>query len=265
LILDHLPRVEHVLTRVAEHLPSHVDREDLREAGAMGLIGAADRFDPGRNVRFHTYAKMRICGAMLDLLRSADWLPRSVRSKLRRVARVSAELEQEVSRPPTSAEICGRTGLAAQKLAELKSAGAHTFVSLDAPPPAGRLEGEEAVAQHERRDSGLQPLDYAVLEEDKSRLAGAILRLSSIEQLAIRCYYFEQLALHEIGATLHVTVSRACQIHRAALKRLTDDLASNADCGAMAVGGPENPGVFVGRLKKDETFANKFDSAHLVV
>ena len=237
LILDHLPLVKHVLSRVAAHLPPHVDREDLLQAGTLGLIDATDRFEPGRNVPFHTYAMTRIRGAMLDVLRSADWLPRSVRSALRRVACISAELEQEVSRPPTSAEICSRTGLAAQDLAQLKFAGAHAFFSLDALPPAGGSDGTCAVAQHERRDSALQPPDCAALEENKSRLAGAILRLSRTEQLVIRRYYFERLALHEIAAILHLTDSRACQIHRAALKRLAGNLAPKADYGAAAVSG----------------------------
>jgi RNA polymerase sigma factor for flagellar operon FliA len=237
LILDHLPLVKYVLSRVAAHLPSHIDRDDLLEAGTLGLIDAADRFDPGRKVRFHTYAMPRIHGAMLDLLRSADWLPRVVRSALRRVARISAELEQQVSRPPTSAEICSRMGLTAQRLAELNFAGAHAFFSLDAPSPAGGLDGKYVVAQYERCDSALQPPDYAALEENKSRLAGAILRLPRSEQMVIRRYYFGRLALHEISAILHVTVSRVCQIHRAALKRLAGDMASNADYGATADGG----------------------------
>jgi RNA polymerase sigma factor FliA len=265
LILDHLPLVKHVLSHVAAHLPTHVDREDLLQAGTLGLIDATDRFDPGRNVRFHTYAMMRIRGAMLDLLRSADWLPRSVRSKLRRVASISAKLEQEVSRPPTSAEICGRTGLAAQDLADLKFAGARAFFSLNALPLTGGLDGEYAVAQHERRDSGLQPPDCVALEENKSRLAGAILRLPKTEQVVVRRYYFERLALHEIGDILHVTVSRACQIHRAALKRLAGDLTSNADYGATAVGAGENLGVSMERLRKDDMSMNKFDSAHQAV
>ena len=224
LILDHLPLVKHVLGRVAAHLPTHVDRSDLLEAGTLGLIDAADRFDPARNVRFHTYAMTRIRGAMLDALRSDDWLPRSVRSELARVARASAQLEQEVHRSPTSAEICSRTGLAAEDLADLKVAGAHAFYSLDELPLSASPDGEYAVAQHERRDSALQPLDHASLEEEKSRLAEAILRLTKTERLVITLYYFERLALREIGAILRVTDSRVCQIHRAALKRLACDL-----------------------------------------
>jgi RNA polymerase sigma factor for flagellar operon FliA len=264
LILDHLPLVKHILSRVAAHLPSHVDREDLLEAGTLGLIHAVDHFNPGRNVRFPTYALTRIRGAMLDALRSADWLPRSVRSELRRIARISAKLKQEVNRPPTSAEICERTGLAARDLAELEFAGANAFFSLDALPLAGGFSGEYAAAQHQRRDSSLQPLACAALEEEKSRLAGAILRLSRIERLVIKRYYFERLKLHEIGAILHVTASRACQIHRAALKRLAGDLTSNADYGATAVGGQENLAAFAERSKEGETRMNKLDSGHRV-
>ena len=225
LILGHLPLVKYVLGRVAMRLPPHVDRGDLLDAGALGLVAAADRFEPARNVRFHTYAVTRIRGAMLDALRSDDWLPRSVRSELGRVARASAQLEQEVHRSPTSAEVCNRTGLAAQDLADLKGAGAHAFYSLDDLSFSSSPDGERALTQHERRDPALQPLDHASLEEEKSRLAEAILHLTKTERLVITLYYFERLPLREIGAVLHVTDSRVCQIHRAALKRLADDLA----------------------------------------
>jgi RNA polymerase sigma factor for flagellar operon FliA len=224
LILGHLPLVKHVLGRVAAHLPAHVDRSDLLEAGTLGLIDAADRFDPARNVRFHTYAMTRIRGAMLDSLRSADWLPRSVRSELVRVARASAQLEQEVHRSPTTAELCDRTGLAVQDLADLKGAGSRAFYSLDEFSFAPSTDGGQAVAQRERRDPALQPLDHAALEEEKSRLAEALLRLTKTEQQVITLYYFERLALREIGAILRVTDSRVCQIHRAALKHLANDL-----------------------------------------
>ncbi|MGO8705777.1 MAG: FliA/WhiG family RNA polymerase sigma factor [Candidatus Brocadiia bacterium] len=224
LILSHLPLVKYVLARVAAHLPAHVDRGDLLEAGAVGLIDAADRFDPARNVRFHTYAVTRIRGAMLDALRSDDWLPRSVRSELTRVARASAEIEQEVHRAPTSAEVCSRTGIAEQDLSELQDAGSRAFYSLDELPLSASADGEPALAQHEERDPALKPLDHASLEEEKSRLAEAILRLTKTERLVITLYYFERLALREIGAILHVTDSRVCQIHRAALKSLAKDL-----------------------------------------
>jgi RNA polymerase sigma factor for flagellar operon FliA len=214
-----------VLNRVAAHLPAHVDRGDLLEAGTLGLIDAADRFDPARNVRFHTYAMNRIRGAMLDSLRSDDWLPRSVRSELVRVARASAQLEQEVHRSPTSEELCRRTGLGAQELAALKGAGSRAFYSLDELPSSASADGGQAIAQHERRDPALQPLDHAALEEEKGRLSQAILRLRKTERLVITLYYFERMALREIGAVLHVTDSRVCQIHRQALKRLADELA----------------------------------------
>jgi RNA polymerase sigma factor for flagellar operon FliA len=225
LILGHLPLVKYVLGRVAVRLPPHVDRGDLLDAGALGLVAAADRFDPARNVRFHTYAMSRIRGAMLDALRSDDWLPRSVRSKLGRLARANAQLEQEVHRSPTSAEVCDRTGLAEQDLADLKDASAHAFYSLDDLPFSARPEGERALAQNERSDPALQPLDHASLEEEKSRLAEAMLRLTNTERLVITLYYFDRRPLREIGAILHVTDSRVCQIHRAALKRLADELA----------------------------------------
>src|SRR5208283_4032500 len=111
----------------AAHFPPHVDRADLLAAGKLGLIDAADRYDPSRNVRFQTYAMPRIRGAMLDAMRSEDWLPRSVRSGLGCIARVSAQLEQEAGRPPTTAEISRRAGLEEQDVTRLKDASVCAF------------------------------------------------------------------------------------------------------------------------------------------
>jgi len=110
LILDHLPLVKHVLGRVASRLPAHVDRSDLLEAGTLGLIDAADRFDPRAERALPHLRHVADPRSMLDALRADDWLPRSVRSELGRVARISAKIEQESSRAPTSAEICSRAG-----------------------------------------------------------------------------------------------------------------------------------------------------------
>jgi len=109
----------------------------------------------------------------------------------------------------------------------LRVAGGHAFYSLDDLPMAGALDGECAVAQHEHHDVRLQPLAHASLQEEKSRLADAILRLTKTERLVITLYYFERLPLREIGAVLHVTDSRVCQIHRAALRRLATDLTES--------------------------------------
>ncbi len=228
LILDHLPLVNHVLSHVGAYLPPHVDRGDLRQVGTLGLIHAADRFDPGRHVRFSTYAMSRIRGAMLDALRSADWAPRSVRRELVRVSRAGAQIAQEVSGPPTAAEIAKRTGLVVEDVARLKgSPRVHGFYPLStAHQPL--LDGMGRALAHDCQDHAPLPPDLAILEEEKTRLADAILRLSRRQRLVITLYYFERLPLCEVGAALGVTASRACQIHRAALKYLRRALSHHA-------------------------------------
>jgi len=219
LILANLPLVNHVLSAVAAHFPPHVDRSDLLEAGTLGLIDAADHYDPRRNVRFQTYAISRIRGAMLDALRSEDWLPRSVRSGLGCISRASAELEQEAGRPATTAEISRRAGLEEQDVGRLKEAAGRAFYSLDDPPQTA-VPQSDAWMWNGPHDRALQPSDHAIREEETARLAEAILRLTKNERLVITLYYFERLPLREIAAELHVTDSRVCQIHRATLRRL---------------------------------------------
>lgn len=224
LIVDHLPLVKHVLARLSATLPAHVDRDDLLEAGMLGLIDATDRFDPKRNVRFHTYALSRIRGAMLDSLRGADWLPRSVRSELARINEAREQIEQQCGRQPTMSEVTRSLGLRDRKAARLARASTNcVFHSLD-ELPHGTLEDENE-ALHSRQDSFSQPLDRAVLEEEKERLAAAVGRLPKTERLVISLYYFEQMPLREIAGILRVTDSRVCQIHRIALKRLHGVLA----------------------------------------
>ena len=233
LVLDHLPLVKRVLKGLAPRLPRHVDREDLLEAGAVGLLDATSRFNPNRNVRFHTYAVSRIRGAMLDSLRNEDWLPRSTRTALTRLAKAREELEQKRGRPATYEEVSKRLGLGEKKLARLARASDNcVFYSLNDLFHSG--EGEDASAALATRDRAASPVDHAVLEEQKQRLAAAIRGLPQSERLVITLYYFEQLRLRAIADTLRVTESRACQIHRAALARLQRVMAEPESPRAVA-------------------------------
>jgi RNA polymerase sigma factor for flagellar operon FliA len=219
LILDHLPLVKCVLKGLAPRLPRHVDREDLLEAGALGLLDATHRFNPSRNVRFQTYAVSRIRGAMLDSLRNEDWLPRSTRTALTRLAEARAQLEQKRGRPATTAEASKHLGFGEKKLARLARASENcVFYSLNDRFHSGEREDTDAALAAE--DRAASPVDQAALEEQKQRLAAAMRGLPQSERLVITLYYFEQLRLRTIAETLRVTESRACQIHRAALARL---------------------------------------------
>jgi len=224
IVTKHLPLVKHVLDRLAYRLPRHVDREDLLEAGVLGLLDAADRFDPKRNVRFSTYAISRIRGAMIDALRDEDWLPRSMRSEITLMKEARAELEQENSRPPTMKELSERTGVRERKLQKLACASTNScFQSLDTVMPSAVTEDHDPLST--RHDPAAHPAERAILVEDKQRLAGALLKLPDTERLVITLYYFENLRLHDIAKVLRVTDSRVCQIHRATLKHLHEMMA----------------------------------------
>ena len=223
-ITQNIGLVRHVLERTTRNLPRHVDRDDLYEAGMIGLLEAADRFDPSRQVRFSTYAVTRIRGAILDAMRAEDWLSRSLRSEVSAMDEAHAELEQEYGRPPSGEELCKHLDVASKKLNKLAQAsGSCIFQSFDSHGEGTSLESvEQAPASESQADS---PLDLAILSEDKERLAEAIGALPENERIVINLYYFEQLLLRDISQVLGVSDSRICQIHHAALRRLKNMMA----------------------------------------
>src|SRR5207249_9896774 len=106
LILEHMPQIKYIAQRISTKLPSHVELNDLIGAGVLGLLDAIEKFDPGRAVKFKTYAELRIKGAILDSLRNLDWAPRSLRKKSKDLEKVHKELEQRMGRPATEKEVC---------------------------------------------------------------------------------------------------------------------------------------------------------------
>jgi RNA polymerase sigma factor for flagellar operon FliA len=201
-----------------------VDRNDLMEAGTIGLIGATDRFKPDRNVRFHTYAVSRIRGAILDALRAEDWLPRSARSEIDRIESAREKIEQKDGKAPTNEAIAKHLGIREKKVNRLTCAARQAnFHSLD-DLPSGLLDREESGLQTKARTRN-DPESRVMFEEDKERLAAAIQDLPENERLVVSLYYFEQSPLREIAQVLGVTDSRVCQIHRLALRKLQRALA----------------------------------------
>lgn len=226
LILKHLPLVKHVLAHIARRLPPHVDREDLLEAGTLGLVSATERFEPTRKVQFHTFAMSRIRGAMLDALRNEDWLPRSARADAERIKSARQNIEQRTGRVVSDDTVAEELGMSRKKVGLLSRAAAQaTFCSLDDLPHGTTGENDEAFQA--RHGTFEMPTERAIFEEEKERMAGAIQELPQNERLVISLYYFEQLPLSQIAEVLGVTDSRVCQIHRMALKKLQRALAEH--------------------------------------
>ncbi len=230
LILKYSPLVRYVAGRVGVGLPPNVEQADLVSYGIFGLIDAIDKFDLERAIKFETYAISRIRGAIIDELRSMDWIPRSVRSKAREVERTYAELETELHRTPTEPEVADRMGIPLRELHQIFSQVSYVnVVALDELLGSGagaeKAEGMslgDTLADAKAED----PVLAFEGEETKFLLARAIDQLTEREKIVVTLYYYEGLTLAEIGRVLGVTESRICQMHTKAVLQLRTKLAA---------------------------------------
>lgn len=222
LIVHYAPLVRQVAGRVAVGLPPSVDPDDLHGYGIFGLMDAVDKFEPERGIKFETYAQARIRGAMIDGLRSDDWVPRSVRQKARELDRAVGKLEAELGRSATDDEIRRELGLTkAEYDALLVDVRGASLVSLD------DLLGQDADGEAPLRlgqlvkDEGTPEPGAAFEAEEVVRLlAEAIDDLPERERLIVTMYYYEELTLKEIGHVLGVSESRISQLHSRSMTRL---------------------------------------------
>ena len=217
LVVAYSPLVKFIAGRMASGLPSHVDEGDLVSYGLLGLIGAIERFDLDREIKFETFAVARIKGAIIDELRSLDWVPRSVRARARDVERAHAALEAELGRAPTDEEMSEKLEISVEDFREaLLQIANSSVLALDdlwtfADPDGSG--GQISVLDTIQDPNALDPESEAHTAELKDRLADAIESLPERERLVIALYYYENLTLREIGEVLGVTESRVLQLH----------------------------------------------------
>jgi RNA polymerase sigma factor for flagellar operon FliA len=230
LVVAYSPLVKYVSGRMASGLPAHVDEADLISYGLVGLINAIERFELEREIKFETYAITRIKGAIIDELRSLDWVPRSVRAKAREIERANAKLEHRLQRAPTDEEMAKELGVGVPDfLASLLQISNSTIAALDELWTVGDASGDQVSLLDTLQDPGApDPAAVMAQTELKDRVADAIARLPEREKLVVALYYYENLTLREIGEVLGVTESRISQLHTKAVlrlrSRLTDDL-----------------------------------------
>jgi RNA polymerase sigma factor FliA len=232
LILTYAPLVKYVAGRMSSALPAHVEEADLISYGLQGLIGAVERFDPGRQVKFETYAVARIKGSIIDELRSLDWVPRSVRARAREIERKSAELEHRLQRAPTDEELAGALNMTLEEF-ETAITQIHnsSIVALDEMWTVSS-GGEPLSLIDTIGDSRLtDPAALLDVTELRDTLADAIARLPDREKIVIALYYYDGLTLREIGEVLGVTESRVSQLHTKAILRLKGRLQGDGDTG----------------------------------
>ena len=226
LVVAYSPLVKYVSGRMAAGLPAHVEEADLISYGLVGLINAIERFDPERDVKFETYAITRIKGAIIDELRSLDWVPRSVRARARQIEKANAKLEHQLHRAPTDEEMAAELGISAEEFQDsLVQISNSTVAALDELWTVSDSSGDQVSLLDTLHDPDA-PDPAAVMDQTdlKDRVADAIARLPEREKLVIALYYYENLTLREIGEVLGVTESRVSQLHTKAVLRLRSRL-----------------------------------------
>ncbi|NLE73276.1 MAG: RNA polymerase sigma factor WhiG [Actinobacteria bacterium] len=231
LILAYSPLVKYVAGRMRSGLPAHVEEADLVSYGLLGLIGAIERFDPGRNIKFETYALSRVKGAIIDELRALDWVPRSVRHWARQVERSVTRLENQLGRAPSDEEIAADLEMSATELQDiLLQISNGSIVALDECWRMSGTEGDRISLMDTLEDgSAPDPSKALDLLSLKEHLANAIRRLPEREKIVIGLYYYEGLTLREIGEVLGVTESRVSQLHTKAILRLKGRVKDQLD------------------------------------
>ena len=229
LILTYAPLVKYVAGRLGSGLPAHVDDDDLVSYGLLGLMGAIERYDPDRDVKFETYAIARIKGSIIDELRAMDWVPRSVRARARDIERTIAELEARLGRAPNDEEISGKLGMTEDELNESLSEISRTSIAaLDELWTVSAGGDQIALIDTIEDTQGPNPQSALAETELREAIGEAIARLPEREKLVVTLYYYEELTLREIGEVLGVTESRVSQLHTKAVLRLKARLGGGA-------------------------------------
>lgn len=224
LILTYAPVVKWVAGRMRSALPPHVEESDLISYGLEGLISAIERYDPRREVRFETFAATRIKGAIIDELRTLDWVPRSVRARAREIERVAAELEHKLHRAPTEEELAQAMRLDIDDFrALITQISTSSIIALD--DNWNMSSGDAPHLMETLSDeSASDPALAADTTDMRDTLADAISRLPEREKAVVALYYYDNLTLREIGEVLGVTESRVSQLHTKAILRLKGSL-----------------------------------------
>lgn len=220
LIISHLPFAKKIARRMLYQLPGHVDRNDLMSAAIIGLILAAQRFDPTRDIKFTTFAEQRIRGTIIDELRSQDWLSRSLRDKYKTLEREFSSLEQSLGRDPTGEEVANAMGINLEDYFQLLG-DVHSLavISLDDSweDSSGSLFGLLDILENKAMTD---PRDQMIEQQTADILFDAINELPAKERQIVSCFYYEDRSLKQIGEVMNMNESTVCQLHGQAIMRL---------------------------------------------
>lgn len=223
IILKYAPLIKYVANRLALRLPPHIDLDDIVNSGVLGLIDAIEKFDESKGVQFKTYAEFRIKGAILDNLRSMDWVPRSVRKTATMIENTYVALEKKLQRHATDEEVAAELSITIEKFHEMLSqAGGVSLLSLEmiSNHDDARLKLIDCLTDSEETN----PLSVLKLEEFRNFVADTIKSLPEQEHMVVSLYYYDDLTMKEISKVLKLTESRVSQVHTKAILRLRSKL-----------------------------------------
>lgn len=224
ILIANLSLISYISERLAVSLPQSVELDDLKSLGILGLIDAIENYKPEKQVRFTSYAALRIKGSIIDGLRSLDWVPRSVRKKARDLEKCLHELEGELGRPASEKEMSEKLGISLSAYqALLEEVSPITFLSLN---DTVYEDDDQSISLGDVIEDAGNFGPHSMLErkEVKQLLVGGINALPEREKLVIALYYYEGLTLKEIGEVMQISESRVCQIHTEAMLRLRGKL-----------------------------------------
>jgi len=225
VIIKYSPMIKYVANRIAMRLPPHIEVDDLISVGVLGLMDAITKYDSSRGAKFKTYAEFRVRGAILDELRSLDWVPRSIRQKASKVDKVVQGLQAKLRRTPEDEEVAQEMGLSLDQFHEtLNETKSIPIFSLEDLGIAKESGDQQSLLDCLAGKADADPQTQVRLVELKEIIAKAIDALPEKERLMVSLYYYEELTMKEIGAVLDITESRVSQIHSKAVYRLRTKL-----------------------------------------
>lgn len=227
IVLQYAPVVKHIANRLAARLPANFQVDDLIQVGMIGLLEAIEKFDSKRGIKFKTYAEIRVRGAMLDDLRSKDWIPRSVRDNANKLEKAYSELRAQNIDHPTDKQLAKQLEIKPKELDTfLSKSRSIPLVSLDSAKSMGYEDDDMDILETIAPDEEEDPISNIIDSEAKEQLVEALGKLPEKEQLVLSLYYNEDMNLKEIGAVLGITESRASQLRTKAIGMLRSYMKS---------------------------------------
>ena len=224
LIIQYIYLARYVVGRIKVNLPGSFSFEDIVSFGIEGLIDAIEKYHPSKGAKFESYALMRIRGSIIDKIRSSDWLPRSLRKKIKEIKIATERLKQQIGRAPTSKEVADVLGMDEEKMLEIMSSDLSVNSIYD---KKGTGDDSVEIIDTIEDENSSKPEEELERSDAKRELENALKKLPERERTLLIFYYHENMTLKEIGEAINVSESRVCQLHAQAIMKLRNILSQN--------------------------------------